>query len=221
MMWPNRLVYWSVVISVGLVLGFSARATMRALLGPRMPLLFDIGAGLLVAVFLGPFIWGLRGWMDPMLAHSHLSMASTTLNTFLIVFGIFVLRRQIGAETPRAYLRPGENPESAPLPRIHRRLSTHSDAEVLRLSASDHFVEVATTAGVENLRLRLADAIEEMEPVKGLCTHRSHWVTMSAISHVAREGGGKMFVVLRNGDRVPVSRKYRPRLAEAGLIEPS
>jgi DNA-binding LytR/AlgR family response regulator len=66
----------------------------------------------------------------------------------------------------------------------------------------------------------LGDAIDEMEPVKGICTHRSHWVALGAIKRVEREGA-RLFVVLRNGDRVPVSRKYRPRLEQAGLIDRS
>ena len=67
------------------------------------------------------------------------------------------------------------------------------------------------------IRLRFGDAIEEMDPVDGFCTHRSHWVARQAVSGAERERG-KIFLRLENGDRVPVSRTYMPDLEEAGLL---
>ncbi|MEZ5714276.1 MAG: LytTR family DNA-binding domain-containing protein [Paracoccaceae bacterium] len=67
------------------------------------------------------------------------------------------------------------------------------------------------------IRLRFSDAIAEMEPMQGYCTHRSHWVSHAAISGVEREPG-KLFLRLVNGDRVPVSRKYRPELEKARIV---
>lgn len=218
MSWPLRTAYWAAVIIGGLVIGSAARAIMRALLGERHPALFDLGASFLVGIVLGPIVWLLRGWMDPVLGHEDLSPIKITIRTFFIAAGIFVVRRQIGAEVPTRYwLQP--EPDIPTQTRLHRRLSCPPFAEIHRLSADDHSVEVATSAGVETLRLRLVDAIEEMEPVAGICTHRSHWVAFSAISGIERENAGKLFVILKNGDRVPVSRKYRPNLETAGLID--
>lgn len=218
MSWPVRTVYWAMVITAAIVVGFAARAAMRALLAGRYPGLFDLGASFLVGLVLGPVIWLLRGWMDPVLGPEDLSVLRIDFNCFLIACGVFVVRRQIGAEAPTSYWAEPE-PEAPAQTRLHRRLSCPPDAEIHRLSANNHYVEVATSAGVETLRLRLADAIEEMEPVAGICTHRSHWVAFSAISGTERESGSKLFVVLKNGDRVPVSRKYRPNLEDAGLID--
>lgn len=217
MAWQIRLMYWGSVITGGLVIGIIARGLMMAKFGTRAPVRFDLGVSLIVSSILGPIIWALRGWLDPMLAHSDLSLLSISLNTFLIVAGIIVLRRLIGFEHPTGY--GGQTPEDAPEPRLKRRLSGGIGSEILRLSANDHFVDVATTAGQETLRLRLADAIAEMEPVRGICTHRSHWVALSAITGLERENGGKVFIRLSNGDRVPVSRKYRSGLEMAGWIE--
>lgn len=218
MHWPLRTAYWGAVIAGALVIGFGARAVMRALLGTHHPALFDIGASLILGIIFGPVILALRGWMDPVLSHADLSLRSITLNTTLIGAGFFVVRRQIGAETPTGYWSDPE-PETVPTTRLHRRLSCSHTAEIHRLTANNHFVEVATSTGVETLRLRLIDAIEEMEPVAGLCTHRSHWVAVAAVTGVERQSRGKLFVILKNGDRVPVSRKYRPSLEAAGLIE--
>ena len=215
MTWPVRVIYWGCVIGIGLMAGIVARALMMTI-GIRAPVRFDLGASLLTCALLAPAIQGLRGWLDPVLTHGDLKLWSIAFNTFMIVAGVFVLRRMLGAEQPAGYL--GDIPEEAPRPRLHRRLSEVRAREIMRLSANDHFVDVATDAGQETLRLRLVDAIAEMEPVAGLCTHRSHWVTLSAITGLERESGGKVFVRLRNGDRVPVSRKYRPRLEAAGWI---
>ncbi len=215
---PIRSAYWAAVISGGFVIGFSARAVMRAVFGTRHPILFDLGASLFVGVLLGPMIWVLRGWMDPVLGHEMLSLGRITLHTALITGGVFVVRRQIGAEGPVGYWTAPE-PEAEERTRLHRRLSCPPSTEIYCLSAKNHSVEVATSAGVEILRLRLTDAIAEMEPVKGLCTHRSHWVAFAAIAGIERESGGKMFVVLKNGGRIPVSRKYRSNLENSGLSD--
>jgi DNA-binding LytR/AlgR family response regulator len=86
------------------------------------------------------------------------------------------------------------------------------------LTAKNHYVEVVTDKGSTTIRMRLADAIDEMEPVEGYCVHRSHWVARSAINAVERENAQKIFVLLSNGDRIPVSRKYRPNLEKTGLV---
>lgn len=102
-------------------------------------------------------------------------------------------------------------------PRLLDRVPDDLRGQVLRLSARDHLVEVSTCQGVVEIRLRLADAIREMEPVEGFLIHRSHWVMRDAIDRVERTSG-KVFLVLVNGDRVPVSRTYRAGLEAAGIL---
>lgn len=220
MPWHIRALYWGVVIGGGTLAGAGARACMATVLGPRAPLLFDLGASALVTLPLAPVIRAARGTLDPVLGPADLDPVSIAVNTFLIVAGVFVLRRQFGAEQPAGYLRGAPAP-SVPATRLHQRLALAEGEEILRLSGSDHVVEVATTTGVVTLRLRLADAIAEMEPVPGICTHRSHWVALSAIVGLQQEEAGKPVVLLCNGDRVPVSRTYRPRLVSAGLLNPA
>ncbi len=214
----TRTAYWSMAISSGLLVAYVSRATMATVFEGRRPLLFDLSAGLMVSVILAPLIWGLRAWIDPVLGLQDLSLPSIALNILVIAWGIFVLRRQIGLEKPSGYRRRNAG-EEVPNSRLHRRLSTLDGGEIMRLSANDHFVDVSTDRGVETLRLRLGDAIDEMDPIEGVCTHRSHWVALSAVVGVDQTSPNKTFVILRNGDRVPVSRKYRPRLAAAGLLD--
>jgi len=218
MVWPTRTLYWGLLISAGLGLGLVARGVMRAWLGTRSPLAFDLGAALGVSALLTPLIWLLRGALDPLTERGDLTMASIMMNTVVVVFGVFFLRRQTGAETPCGYFLPPDDPDTGRT-RLQRRLTAAPEAEILRLSGRDHYVEVITDKGAETLRLRLIDAIDEMEPVKGLCVHRSHWVAQAAIIGVTRAANGKQFVVLSNGDHVPISRKYRPDVERLGLEE--
>lgn len=117
-------------------------------------------------------------------------------------------------------VRPGE-PETERsdqlLPRLYHRLPAGFDGQIYRLTVRDHYVDVVTSAGLFTIRSRFTDAIDEMNPIPGHCTHRSHWVTDGAIVGVEKQGG-KTFMKLINGDLVPVSRKYRPQLEEDGLF---
>ncbi|MFB9151065.1 LytTR family DNA-binding domain-containing protein [Roseovarius ramblicola] len=204
-----RLAYWGTVITSGLALGALVHAVFLTICRGWHPFWIDLKAAALITTLLAPLIFVLRAGLDPMLTRADLSPGSIWINTGLFVLPIFVLRRQLtGAE---------RTPEPR-RPRLLRRLpDALQEAEVLRLSARDHTVEVATDHGPATLRLRLKDAIDEMEPVEGVCTHRSHWVARAAITGYVSEGG-KLFVTLANGDRAPVGGKYRPRLEELGLV---
>lgn len=130
-----------------------------------------------------------------------------------------VVRCAPGLSVPRYYQRPrvGHQKPEPVMPRLARRLPDGFEGPILRLTVNDHMVEVISACEVHRLRMRFADAVNEMEPVEGFCTHRSHWVTHSAVRNIERDGN-RLLVVLSNGDKVPVSRKYRVNLEEAGLV---
>jgi hypothetical protein len=101
--------------------------------------------------------------------------------------------------------------------RIWKRLPPKLGRELVRLSVQDHYTEVHTTLGTELLLLRFTDALEEVEGIAGYRTHRSHWVATAAISEKRRRDG-RLFLLLRDGTEVPVSRTYLPDLKEAGIV---
>ncbi|MEL7099732.1 MAG: LytTR family DNA-binding domain-containing protein [Pseudomonadota bacterium] len=103
------------------------------------------------------------------------------------------------------------------LPRLADRLSDSARGAILRLEAEGHYVHIVTEQGAERVRLRLADAVREMEPVVGHFSHRSHWVAQSAIVGSGQEAG-KRVLRLSNGDVVPVSRTFQPDLDAAGVL---
>lgn len=103
------------------------------------------------------------------------------------------------------------------VPRLMRRLPEGEKSPILWLTSENHFVEIHTKKGSVRVRMRLTDAIGEMEGVEGSCVHRSHWVAYSAIQS-GRKVGGYWRLTLINGETVPVSRKYQPLLEEAGIL---
>lgn len=219
--WPTRLLYWSIVVTLAFLFGYSAHAITRVVIGSCRPVLFDGFAALLMALVFGPTVFGLRAIFQPEAIGVDVHLIRVTFNVFCMSVGIFVLYRHLCMAEQGSYLLVDDmgGGQSGNEPRLLRRLSDENVGDVLRLSASDHYVEVVTAEGSEVLRLRFADAIDEMEPVEGYCVHRSHWVARSAIVAVERENAHKLFLQLSNGDRVPVSRKYRTALEDVGVIE--
>lgn len=102
-------------------------------------------------------------------------------------------------------------------PRLVKRLPCEDPGAVLRISGKDHFVEVTTDKGRYDVRMRLADAVAEMDGVEGFLTHRSHWIAKDAVETVERVKG-RHYVVSADKARIPVSRTHLPKLEEAGLV---
>ena len=112
---------------------------------------------------------------------------------------------------------PGLTPEQEARPRLYRRIAPDDPGPIIRIEAMDHFVNVVTPQDIYQLRLRFADAVDQMDGVDGLITHRSHWVAREAVDDVERENG-RVFLRVACGTRVPVSRKQIPLLEQTGLI---
>ncbi|MEP4197222.1 MAG: LytTR family DNA-binding domain-containing protein [Aliishimia sp.] len=101
--------------------------------------------------------------------------------------------------------------------RFVRRLPEEFVGQILRLSGDGHYVNVSTTQGPFDVRIRLSDAVEEMDCDAGFLVHRSHWVAREAIRDAKKERG-RPVLILKTGDTVPVGAKYRSQLEEAGIL---
>ncbi|MDQ2092025.1 LytTR family DNA-binding domain-containing protein [Marimonas arenosa] len=212
---PTRLFYWGIIIAVTLALGGTLRLIVFKKFADWPVLRREMIAVAIMAPVLSAVIWRL----SPVLLGTGHAAAVQPYElgayVFLIaVFGIGVkyLWFDSGVGSGEADADDGET-----LPRLLQRLPEEFGGEIYRLTGRDHLVEVVTSEGSTNIRMRFSDAIAEMEPIQGYCAHRSHWVTQAAITGIDREPG-KIFLRLVNGDRVPVSRKYRPELEKAGLL---
>ena len=213
-----RAQYWFLIVTGAVFAGYAIQAINAVLIGPKRALLSDFISSVMMTIVFAPCVIALRSFFSTLVDGLVVVPLTITLNTFLASLAIYVLCRQLmPAETGRYLIRETDDQDATP--RLMRRLSPEIMGPVLRLSGRGHHVEVVTDIGRETLRLRLTDAIDEMEPIEGVSSHRSHWVACAAIEGVELDDNKKLFLRLRNGDRVPVSRGYRPKLEDAGLID--
>jgi len=78
-------------------------------------------------------------------------------------------------------------------------------ADILSLSADDHYLDVVTSRGREQIRCTVAEAATELAPIDGRVIHRSHWVARSAVDELIRSGN-QASVRLSDARELPVSR---------------
>lgn len=90
---------------------------------------------------------------------------------------------------------------------IAERLSRHLGSEIITLQAQDHYVRVVTPVGAELILYRFCDAIRELPPELGVRVHRSYWVSRAAVDRIMHRRG-RHYLLMNNGERVPVSRTY-------------
>ncbi|WP_424987729.1 LytTR family DNA-binding domain-containing protein [Microbulbifer sp. S227A] len=212
----HRLFYWSSVSAASILIGGACYRMTRHYVDDAHPVVQDLTMIALTVFCFSPPLWFLTRQLavrDPSLGPTLLKMGYYVA---AITLCICALRRIIPGMEPVSYLR-AEAEDQPERPRLGRRLSAGFEGPILRLSVRDHFVDVISASAVETIRMRFADAIDEMDTVVGFTTHRSHWVARDAIVDGGRDGG-KLYLVLTNGDQVPVSRKYRPALEEAGVV---
>ncbi len=221
-----RLGYWSLIVVMSILLGHTAFTLVRMAGCAGESRCESLAGGGLTAGFVTFGVWGVTGGI-----FGHVlplpSLAALFANVALITVGVMFLRqlvfRLVQRHAQKAAPQEAESPAplqdqpAAPRPILLRRLPEGMEGAILHLSVCDHHVDIHTEKGTTSLRMRLADAIDAMDGVPGLRVHRSHWVARAAIEGVERENG-RLFLILRTGARVPVSRGARPMLEEAGIL---
>ena len=218
--WVTRSIFWVVVVTLSIFVGYAARAIAMIVVGPTKPGRFDLVAILAMTLIFTPVLWVFLIAVQRITGVVPPDLPTITVYVFLVSAGIFLMRRLApGFETAGQVSSADNSDAPQKEPRLSRRLGEEVRGDILRLSASGHYIEVWTTNGSQKVRMRLVDAIAEMEPVPGYIIHRSHWITRSALIGIERENAHKVFVRLTNGDKVPVSRKFRPSLEAAGVVE--
>ena len=194
---PERLLFWSSLVAVALALGLGLWLWLAGL-GLDKPLRKPaVAAGLTLPVW-ALLRFGLGAEAAPTGPEVGLALFCATL--WLAA----------GPALPAPPLAPGR-------PRLLHRLPLAARGDLVSISVRGHYVDVATSAGTASLLLRFSDAVEETAGVAGGQVHRSHWIAWDAVAGVER-GPGRLFLVLKTGARVPVSRTYRDRLEKRGLI---
>jgi hypothetical protein len=212
-----QMLFWMAVVLITSHLGVVCDVLAEHWVTADQPILYDLVKVALMVAMFSPILWLLL-----FLAHGadYTAVSDPLILSFYVAVvsaGVCVLRRVLPGDGGQSYFTAVAEPVTANLPRLGRRLPEDAQPPILRLMGRDHFVDVVTAKATHTIRMRFFDAIDEMDAVTGHCTHRSHWVVQDAISEVEYEAG-KIFLRLSNGDQVPISRKYKPKLQEAGIL---
>lgn len=140
------------------------------------------------------------------------------ISAILIFVGYFMLRSNLALEEKNESKRGAENE-----PDIARKLEQqflkrlalkHHEGQLLAVKSEDHYLRVFTSVGEELILMRLSDAIEALDSVPGMQTHRSWWVARSAIADMQRKQG-KIILTIVSGVEIPVSRTYEKVVKES------
>ncbi len=205
-----RLLFWASVMMIALAATWIARKLVQENLVPLNLLAREMAfAGVILALFT-PALWVLAWALFTYSGQMAPEAQAVAVHGVLLATGLVLVHR-----SDLSALRADER--TLEVPRIARRLPASFNGRIYRLTVKDHSVDVVTSEGTFTIRSRFTDAIDEMEPVPGHCSHRSHWVTDAAIVGVER-ADSKIYLRLINGDLIPVSRKYRPMLEADGII---
>lgn len=214
---PARLAFWAPVMAVGIAIATVIRAFVYGTLALKANLLGSVLAAALICLVVCPPLFVLvRLFFEPAQAGIP-GFGELVLLVGSVSLGVCAVRHSVTVPEP---LPVAEEPVPAEptLSRLMRRLDPAVQGDLWSISVRDHYVEVATSAGSASLLMRLSDAIHEAEPVEGEQVHRSHWVAWEAVREVEREEG-KMHLILRNGQKIPVSRANRPKVDERFGVE--
>ena len=211
---PQRLLYWMICIPV---IGLFVRFAMRTVIGKSWPLPLRIAAGSVLAGFPASFIvLLLHGLFVGAMNFDAGGLAEVYLTVTIVIglaaYPLVLLAAARAAETPEA--APESPPASSP---FLRRIPARLGADLLWLSAEDHYIRVTTPLGSDLILCRLSDAIAELGGEAGQRVHRSHWVARRAVDAIERRDG-KTVLRLTNGETVPVSQSYVPSLKAAGWL---
>ena len=131
--------------------------------------------------------------------------------SLIVTTGAYVLSEMTQKNTAAAE---DANPVAGFLERLPVKYRT---ADLHAISSEDHYLRVHTSLGEELILMRLADAVRELDGAEGLQVHRSWWVAKSGVTDEKRVDGRRL-LVLPSGTEVPVSRSYRGKAKDAGLI---
>lgn len=134
-----------------------------------------------------------------------------------VSMGIILLRQSVREEASAS--TDDEGAVADDMLRLMRRIDPALRGDLWSITVNNHHVEVVTSAGRSNVLMRFGDAIQEAESTEGLQVHRSFWVACAAIEGYEREGT-RLFLRVKPGQQIPVSRGHRAKVEDYLGIAP-
>jgi hypothetical protein len=208
---PERLVYWGMVIALSAVI-----MTFVSVLAHRVTdargwnwALVAALAGMVGVVPVLGTVWLADALVTgggpggPGIGTLATYVAPSVIGVTLAVSAYIEVQerrvRDVVAPAPRA---------DAAVSVLQSKLPHHLGREIVALRAQDHYLEVTTPKGSCMVLMRLGDAVRDLEGLNGMQVHRSWWINLAHIARVEKGANGPD-VVLSTGGRVPVGRSYR------------
>lgn len=224
-----RFIFWGVVVGLAASMGILTRIVARLYFPPNEKLKAEIAMTVAFSALFGAVLicWVsyfanvhhvneyVPPWWKQIGYVALITVAILLVRSFLISTSKEKIDELKSQPVTRSLEHVGD--EAAFVPRLLGRLPEGDRAPVLWLSSNDHLVDVHTRGGTVSLRIRMKDAIAEMEGVEGFCVHRSHWVSTADIV-AAKKVSGYWRLTMSNGEEVPVSRKYQANLENSGVL---
>ncbi|WP_439573368.1 LytTR family DNA-binding domain-containing protein [Phreatobacter sp.] len=225
---PVRLMHFAATVtSVSLVIGLIRWLVRRWLFSAGMPLWGELVVAAIAAPPGGLVILGLLNLTAPhalpFVTWPELAAQTLVINVAILLaihgLGVATAGRDMGTEPLQAAAVPEPAPDdpSEPAGTLRQKLPLPlRRAQILSLSAEDHYVRVATDRGATLVLIPLSEAVDALGPEAGLRIHRSHWIARQALE---APGATVMRTAIRlaDGTQLPVSRTGRRALVEAGL----
>ncbi len=215
LIFPLAFLYWFVLILSGSVAGWLCSIAYQRLwpTGPRWPMLAFSAAGAALAVTGFIILLESRFFMRPIPLNEIPRVYGLVLVISIALTILSELVDRAFVKDPAAAGEAAANPQAKFLERLPVRYRT---AELWAIASEDHYCRVYTSLGSEMVLLRLSDAERELTGANGLRVHRSWWVARDGVADSKREDG-RIKLVLKSGEDVPVSRSYQAAVREAGL----
>lgn len=217
--WVPRATFWTIAIGGSFAAAFLVMPLARTISPTDNLWQRETLCSLLFALVYAPPLWLLVDTWSQSDGGAPVSLTLIFFASLVMAMAVAFLRA-VSLETPMGpfdlqrdypHLVPPSSKTTAP--RLLKRLPDQAKGPILRLQADDHLVRVHTPDQIHDLRIRLSDAIAEMEGTEGFYVHRSHWLTRQAIAQVKR-AKGRVTIVTKDGGEVPVSRKFAPKLTQ-------
>ncbi len=205
----QRILFWTPVLGLGVLVSIGVRAFVQRKLGLEGCRPCALFAAALACTLICPPLFVLVSSVFPSDLPPLVLFQEIVLLVGSVSLGAYSLRMAV-TETPKTARLPQQ--ES----RLIQRLDPSLRGELWAISVRDHYVDVLTERGMASLLLRFSDAMAESE-AEGAQVHRSHWVAWAAVESVERDGI-RLFLRLKSGGRVPVSKNHRDKLEARGLI---
>lgn len=200
---PKRFAYWGAIAVLTYFSNIFIANLVDQSLVPKLQnrWLRIFISGLVGSIFVTLIVWSISAFIAGNAEPNFRALYELALRCIPIAMVINIVVF-LTLDTLRAPPQPMH--QQAPSP-FFERLPVALGRDIISIQSQDHYLRVVTTKGSDMILMRMADAVKQLEALDGVQTHRSWWVAKKHITDVVRDGG-KVTVLLSDGEVVPVSR---------------